>query len=291
MEIVQSNELPPELTLVHREPNLLWYGPSMLLVAQEGDTTLGVIRSALREHPTVRHGFIADLIVNEEVENDVAQRNAIKTALILEAERTLLSQNVTQIDAVVVDGQNLTDPFLKAGYWPLRKTVEVEWDLSKLAEANEVPGVTFEVTPTPDAEELGDFVVRSYQPYWRWWKDEAVEPGEITELLHGFNKTTPQRMVIARRDGRIVGVCDATAAQDDNMEWGVLMTRDHPGKGFGKALFVRAMQWLKSQDFTTARTLATSGIDDYDPTVYLYVESCGGVINGEFISLAKKIAR
>ncbi len=303
MKIVQSNELPQELTHVHREPNLLWYGPSTLLVAKEGEVTLGVIRTALREHPTVRHGFIADLMVS---------RAGVAEALIAEAERLLFAQDITKIDAVVVDGQNLTAPFLKEGYWVSRKTVVIEWDLSKIPRAEIIPGVTFELTATPDPEELTDFIIRSYQPYWRWWKDDAFdriweridypaqEPdaveqetlranrSKIIEMLKVFNKTTPQRMVIARKGGRIIGMCDATAVKDDeNLDWGVLMTRDHPGKGFGKALLVPALEWLKSQGLTHASVTTTSGLDDFDPTVYLYAESCGGVIKGEFLNLVK----
>lgn len=313
MDIVESNELPAELARMHREPNLLWYGPSTLLVAKEGDVTRGVVRSALREHSTVRHGLIADLMLNNEAGESDAERAVTAAALIAEAERRLLAQKVTKIDAVVVDGQNLTGPFLKAGYWASRKTVVITWDLSRIPKAEAIPGVTFGLTATPDPDELADFIISSYQPYWRWWKDDvfdriweridypAQEPdaveqktlranrSKIIEMLRAFNKSTPQRMVVARKAGRIIGMCDAAAlSDDDNLDWGVLMMRDHPGKGFGKALLVPALEWLKSQGLTHATVTTTSGLDDFDPTVYLYAESCGGVIKGEFLNLVKR---
>ncbi len=129
--IKQSSELPPSLARNHREVNLLWYEPSVLFVAKENNDNepRGVIRTDMREHHSLRHGFISDLHINPKFEN---QSHDIAQELISHAETYLISQKATKIDAVVLDGFNLTKAFTDEGYWASRKTVAIAWDLAEI---------------------------------------------------------------------------------------------------------------------------------------------------------------
>lgn len=307
LKITFSNDLPKRLLQLQRDVNLLWYQPSQLLVAEEEGKLRGVVRVALRDHQEVKHGLIADLQVNPE-EEDVM---SLSRTLIQEAEKHLLSEGVTKVDAIVLDGQKLTEPFLKEGYWASRKTVVLEWNLSELEAPEAVAGIDIELTDQFDIQEVTDFILSSYQPYYQWWKDDAYDriweridypaaaPDEIeqknladnrqriVQMLERFNQDTPQRWVMARKNGKLVALCDIKVSEDDNFEWGILILRDHPGKGVAKVMLLTALQWLKDQGSLTAMVTATSGMDDFDPTVYLYTLS-GAQIRGEFLNCVKR---
>lgn len=303
-----SSDLPDHFKKPQRDLNLLWYHPSQMLVAenQESKQPAGVIRLALRDHPEVKHGLIADLQINPEF---LAQSEDLSQTLIAEAEKHLLQQGVTKIDAIVLDGQKLTEPYLKAGYWASRKTVALEWNLDELEEVP-ISDLEIELSLDFDIEEVTDFILNSYQPYYQWWKDDqydrlweridypAAAPDEIeqknlaenkkriVEMLKAFNPQT-QRWVMARKDGKLVALTDIKISEDDNFEWGILITRDHPGKGVAKTMLLTALHWLKSQGAQKASFTATSGMDDFDPTVYLYSLS-GAKILGEFLNVVKR---
>ncbi len=308
-QITTSKDLPPELLIPHREVNLLWYGPSELLVARHEDGQMrGVIRVAMRDHQALKHGLIADLQSNP----DFPQENeGVSEALITEAEKYLLQQGVTKIDAIVLDGQKLTEPFLKAGYWASRKTVVLEWDLSTIESPETFSEIDIQLTSEFDIDEVTDFILNSYQPYYQWWKDDAHDrlweridypaaaPDEIeqknladnkkriVEMLTQFNQKIPQRWVMARKEGKLVALCDVKIMDNENFDWGILITREHPGKGVTKQMLLSALNWLKSEDQRIASVTATSGMDDFDPTVYLYTLS-GAKIQGEFLNLVKR---
>ncbi|MFA6511977.1 MAG: GNAT family N-acetyltransferase [Patescibacteria group bacterium] len=304
--------IPQHLKSLHRrEVNLLWYGPSRLFgirQAQDNKNSgfIGVIRIAMREHDAVKHGLMTDLTLEDEAHEELAKE------LIAHAEEELKKHGATKIDAVVLDGDKRTHPFQESGYWPQRKTVVIEWDLGRLPASAPLDGIAYEETDAPPAEEAADFILSSYQPYWRWWKNDlsdrpweridypAAEPSiaekenlaknreKVIAMLRAFNKEVPQRMILARKGGEIIGLCDAKLTHDEQFDWGVLMKRDHPGAGFGTSLLIPMLQWLKDHGRKTAEITTTSGMDDFDPTVYLYVQSCGGAIRGEFINLVKR---
>lgn len=304
--VEQVTDIPAALTTPRREANLLWYGPSTVFGVPKDGGYIGTIRTAIRNHDRLRHGLVTDLVVEQTSDSSLA------VTLIKAAEDQLRADGVTKIDAVVQDGQGRTVPFLEMGYWASRKMVVIAWDLSKpLPTSPVIPGVAVEVADRISVPDITDFILHSYQPYWQWWKNDqhdrpweridypAAEPDtvehqtladnrvRIERMLLSFNTSVPQRMVIARRDGQIIGLCDAKAVTgDDTFDWGVLMTRDHPGKGFGQALLLPALAWLREQGMPTAQATTTSGMDDYDPTVYLYTQT-GGPIRGEFLNLVK----
>lgn len=311
VKVEELADVPAHLTGTRRrEVNLLWYGPSRVFVLrQDQDNNSGVfgaVRIAMRAHDAVRHGLITDLTLEDENNPSLAR------ALIERAEAELKAQGATKIDAVVLDGKNRTRPFQDAGYWPQRKTVVIEWDLATLPVSEPLDGVEYEETDMPPAEEAADFILSSYQPYWRWWKNDlsdrpweridypAAAPDKaekenikrnraaVIAMLRQFNGHIPQRMIIARREGMIIGLCDAKMDDDEQFDWGVLMLRDHPGVGFGKSLLMPMLHWLKEQGRAKAEITTTSGMDDFDPTVYLYVQSCGGKIRGEFLNLVRR---
>ena len=156
-------------------------------------------------------------------------------------------------------------------------------------------------------------MLTSYQPYWRWWKEykedtrwhrveypaepEAPPSAElaqemrarVAERVAAFGKAAPQTLYAARLEGEIVGLCDAKAIADDiTFDWGLLVRRDYGGRRIGSALLGHALHWLKAQGLETARIVTTSGLDDYDPTVYLYAFSHGGAIRAEYLNLVKR---
>ncbi|MBP9718665.1 GNAT family N-acetyltransferase [Candidatus Gracilibacteria bacterium] len=295
---------PPIATPFRRELNLLWYGPSELLAAYEGETLVGVIRTALRVHPQLKHGLITDLYCAkpEDIKN-------CAPLLIQAAEKKLLAQGATKIDALIMDGNKISDLFIAQGYWASRKTVVVEWDLADVKAPELSTELDIAIETTYDPIELAEFILHSYQPYWTWWKDDAfdrlwdridypsMEPDEIEqknteenrakviEMLTASQSNPEQTFFIARQksgEKKIVALCDTA------FEWGAMLLRDHPGKGLGNYLVLSALHWLKEKGATTAEATTTSGMDDFDPTVYLYVQSCGGKIKGEFLDMVKR---
>lgn len=300
---------------------MLWYGDNALFAASSAKgaydknaETIGVIRTALRKHQAIKHGLITDLFIDTEIAE--SELRLLEDSLIQKAEEFLLKAGVTKIDAVVPDGQKISAPFLRNGYWASRKTVAISWDLNQKIPLDSLkPEATSDISITVDSkfdgEEVADFILSSYQPYWRWWKDDALDriweridypvaqPDEVEqqtmvenrrtvlEMLHGASLVIERKKSAA--GSKIIGLCDAlAAAKGETFNWGVLLTRDHPGKGFGKMLLGHALQWLQQQGIKKASVLTTSGLDDYDPTVYLYTQSFGGTIQGEFLDLVKR---
>lgn len=300
--------VPEHVLGIREELNLLTYGPSEILLAKDGNAIAGAVRFALRQDARRQHGLIADLSVHEDY-----ARQGIEEELIVAAEERLKAAGVTKIDAIVRDGEGGTVPFYERGYWASRKMVLLSWNLQTLDDLDTSHEFTIEEQSSPDPEFLASFVLDSYQPYWRWWKEykedtrwhrveypaepEAPPSEDLAQEMRArvvarvaaFGKAAPQTLFAARLDGEIVGVCDAKAAADNiTFDWGLLVRRDYGGRRIGSALLGHALHWLKAQGLTAARIVTTSGLDDYDPTVYLYAASHGGVIGAEYLNLVKR---
>ena len=305
--------VPERLLGVRRELNLLRYGPSELLVAHRGEEIIGAVRLAQRDDPELRHGLITDLTVETDQEGaaDLAER------LIEAAEQRLRTHEVTKIDALILDGQGLALPFYNLGYWSSRRTVVLGWDLTNLADIPLPDHVRIVETPHPDPVEVGRLVLNSYQPYWTWWKDPRKDRKWYrVELqptdLPGFAERAEARVraaveaaiskangpgepkqtyFIAYHDERPVALCDAKVPSEgeDAFDWGVLVLRDFGGKGLASSLLSRALHWLRDQGQTTADLTVTSGLDDYDPIVYVATVANRAQIRGEFLNLVKRL--
>ncbi len=300
--------VPEHVLGVREELNLLTYGPSEILLATAGGEIAGAVRLALREDPRRRHGLIADLAAHEDYD-----RKAIAADLIAAAEERLKARGVTKIDAIVRDGEGATVPFYERGYWAARKMVLLTWDLGGLEALESSDEFSIEEHAAPDPAFLTDFALESYQPYWRWWKEykedtrwhrveypaepEAPPSAELAQEMRdrvaarvaAFGGAAPQTLFTARLDGEVVALCDAKAAADDvTFDWGLLVRRDYGGRRIGSALLGHALHWLKARGLETARIVTTSGLDDYDPTVYLYAAAHGGAIRAEYLNLVKR---
>jgi len=309
--ITPLEPVPDHLLGIRQEVNLLWYGPSQILVARdETGAIVGAIRLAFRHDPWRAHGLITDLQV------DPAWRDrGVEEQLIQAAEDILRQGGVTKIDAVILDGQGWSSYFYRNGYWPSRKTVVMQWDLTQLRPPYENPEFTVELLEAPDVEQTTDLVLASYQPYWQWWKEQkedkkwfraeypvAPEPPDTAELaaemrervrsvVRQLVERSDHVLFLARHDGQPVGLCDArlaTPPREDNFAFGVLVLRDYGGKRLGSVLLGQALHWLRAHGLERAQITTTSGLDDYDPTVYLYTLSYGGQILGEYVDLVKR---
>lgn len=311
IEIVPLEQVPERIGGVRQELNQLWYGPSEVLVARhpgDGDDVLGAVRLAMRARPSRPHGLIADLVVDGS-----RRETGLPERLIQAAEARLKTRGAEKIDAVIVDGQGWASYFYRCGYWSSRRMVVLTWDLRarKLVERSQ----DFEVRQVerPDAEELARFIVNSYQPYFRWWKEPRedqkwlrveLQPEDlmdqyeraaeevrrrVTELIRLAGSTCPQTFFLAYKDGELVGLCDAKDAPEgeDTFDWCVLVTRQDGGKGIGSTLLDCALEWLAQRGRTTAEYTSTSGLDDYDPLIYLSTVVTGAGIRGEFLDLVK----
>lgn len=300
--------VPQHVLGTREEFNMLAYGPSEILLAKDGNAIAGAVRLALRQDARRRHGLIADLSVHEDY-----ARRGVAEDLIVAAEERLKASGVTKIDAIVRDGEGATVPFYERGYWAARKMVLLTWNLEALDALDTSHEFTIEEHASPDPAFLASFVLDSYQPYWRWWKEykedtrwhrveypaepEAPPSEDLAQEMRArvesrvaaFGKAGPQTLFIAKLDGEVVGLCDAKAAADDiTFDWGLLVRRDFGGRRIGSALLGHALHWLNAQGVTVARIVTTSGLDDYDPTVYLYAFSYGGAISAEYLNLVKR---
>jgi predicted N-acetyltransferase YhbS len=272
------------------------------------DDVAGAIRLAMRERPKRPHGLLADLVVDDALANsDLPER------LIEAGEARLKELGAEKIDAVIVDGRGLASYFYRRGFWSSRRMVVLTWDL-----ANRKPIETsgdFEIRQVdrPDPEQTARFIVNSYQPYYRWWKEARedqkwdrveLQPEErddlyeraqaeirqrVSEAVAAAGRDAPQTYFFAYKGGELVGVCDAKDAPEgqDTFDWCALVAREYGGRGLGSALLGAALDWLQARGRTTAEYTATSGLDDYDPLIYLSTVATGAQIRGEFLDLVK----
>jgi N-acetylglutamate synthase-like GNAT family acetyltransferase len=307
VRVEELSPTPERLLGVREELNQLEYGPSTVLLATADGQIVGAVRYALRHDPWRKHGLIADLQVDEDY-RDIGLEERLITA----AEERLEGHGVRKIDALILDGQGWAPYFYRLGYWASRKTVAMEWDLRDLGPVQDSHDCVVERVDRPDVEEMSQLVLSSYQPYWRWWREYREDkrwyrvefpaenvPLETAELeaemrdrvrarVRRIADESDRTIFLARHDGRLVGVCDAVRRPEgDQLEFGVLVLRDFGGKRLGSALLGRALHWLRDGGLERARVTTTSGLDDYDPTVYLYNLSYGARILAEFVDLVK----
>ncbi len=311
IELRPMEEVPRNVRGTNRELNMIDYHRNRVHLACRGEDILGAIRSAVRVDDRRDHGFLGDLQIEEE-----NRHRGLEERLIRAGERRLFEEEgVRRIDAVMEDGEGWTQYFFRCGFWSSRKTVDLAWNLRENApmELPDPDGVTLESTRAPDRDELTSFILESYQPYWRFWKEykedmrwirveyggdpdppESEELREemrqrVRERLAGFDESHDQVFFLARDgDGEIVAACDALdRPEGDTFEWGMLAEYNYGVKKLGTALVGRALNWLHDRGRDVARIKTTSGLDDYDPTVYLYTVSGGATIVREYVNCTK----
>lgn len=302
---------PARVSGIRPELNQLWYGPSQVLVARNApgdDAVLGAIRLAMREHPQRPHGLLTDLIVDDD-----QRESGLPERLIEAAEARLKERGAQKVDAVVVDGKGWASYFYRCGYWSSRRTVVLAWNLTDRQPIPHSPDFDVHQVDRPDPDEIARFIVNSYQPYFRWWKEpredqkwERVElqpedledqfqrasadvRDRVMEAVRQAGRSAPQTYFLAYREGRLVGLCDAkeSGEGDDTFEWCVLVAREFGGRQLGSTLLDHALEWLRQRGKTVAEYTSTSGLDDYDPLIYLSTVAAAGQIRGEFLNLVK----
>jgi GNAT superfamily N-acetyltransferase len=312
IEITALDAVPARVGGVRRELNHLSYGPSEVLVARRrGDApeeAVGAIRLAMRERPSRPHGLLADLVVDDDL-----RTTGLPERLIEAGEERLKARGAQKIDAVIVDGQGWASYFHRRGFWSSRRMVVLAWDLTRRKPIETSGDFEVRQVDRPDPEQTARFIINSYQPYFRWWKEPRVDqkwdrvelqPEErddlferaqadirqrVTEAVASAGKDAPQTYFFAYKQGELMGMCDAKDAPEgeDAFEWCALVAREYGGRGLGSALLGAALDWLQARGRTTAEYTATSGLDDYDPLIYLATVATGAQIRGEFLNLVK----
>jgi len=304
---------PPERVLGERmEANQFTYGPSEILVARQpggsGDI-VGAVRLAMRTRTLRPQGLITDLQVDKDLLD-----SGLPEQLIADAERRLLENGAQKIDGLLLDGEGMASYYYRLGYWSSRRMVILAWDLTAL---RDIPMTTeYEIVQVdrPDVDSTAQFIINSYQPYFRWWKEpredqkwfrvelQSEEQGdlyarateEIQARVHAAvanaGKDAAQTYFLAYLDGELVGLCDARdgGPGQDTFEWCVLVSRKSIGRGLGSSLLGSALRWLRDErGRTQAEYTSTSGLDDYDPLIYLSTVATGAFMKGEFLDCVK----
>lgn len=277
MQIEAVAKVPHLLDTARDEPDLLLYGPSTIFVASSGKKVLGGVRVAARVD-NVAAGIITDLVVQNE---DVG------SSLIKHAESHLRGRGITYVNSVVLDGRGLVRYFYREGYEPKRRTVCMVWDLDKLPEPEHNPAFEIVRITKVDTIKVARFIASSYQPYWVFWKEAKNPFKAVLERLATESNQKGHAFWAAYYKRKMVGFVDAN--DSGTFSWGVLLARDHPGKKIGCTLLVTALSWLKEHGITRAKFTVTSGLDDYDPVVYVATLSTGAIIGNEYVVLQKEL--
>ena len=312
IQIASLGTVPERVGGVRQELNHLTYGPSEVLVARRpgapADEVVGAIRLALRERPARPHGLLADLAVDSEL-----RESGLPERLLEAAEERLRAHGARKFDAIVIDGQGWASYFYRRGFWSSRRMVVLTWDLTARKELATSGDFEIRQVDRPEPEQTARFIVNSYQPYFRWWKEARedqkwdrveLQPDEKQDLFQRAEAEMRQRVIdavaragqdapqtyfFAYKNGDLVGLCDAkdSPVGQDTFEWCALVAREYGGRGLGSALIGAALDWLQARGRTTAEYTATSGLDDYDPLIYLATVATGAQIRGEFLNLVK----
>ncbi|HEU5316642.1 MAG TPA: GNAT family N-acetyltransferase [Chloroflexota bacterium] len=311
-EIHPLGVVPERVRGVRQELNHLWYGPSEVLVARApgapDDQVAGAVRLAMRERPARPHGLVTDLVVEQEL-----RETGLPEQLLAAAEERLKQRGAQKLDAVAVDGLGWASYYYRRGFWSSRRMVVLTWDLADRNTVERSPDFRIERVDRPDPEATARFILNSYQPYFRWWKearedqkwdrvelqaDEAVDKYQqaaheiqqrAVDLVAAAGRDCPQTYFLAYQGDALVGLCDAKDAPEgqDTFDWCVLVSRSFTGKALGSTLLDHALEWFAARGRKTAEYTATSGLDDYDPIIYLSTVVTGAQIRGEFLNLVK----
>lgn len=314
VEFVERGDLIPEkLRQRYRDINGFVYKDSRIFVVKKFGEDVGAFRIAIRDDVKRKHGLITDINISES-----ANITEIVKSIIEFAEDNLLSLGVNKIEAIVEEGKRINYVFYDYGYWPSRKSVAIGWNLEEFSFYPEpLPnGYSFDVVVSSDfsdefINEISEFIFNSYQPYFRWWKEYKEDyrwwrTDYLDKNIPEFDNDLRSEMIERLKDylyeiksknsaiirgfvnGTLKGVCDAIVDYDENMVVGVVVDKEFKARYFGSNLLLRALKFLKDNGLSKAFTITTSGLDDYDPTVYLYTLSGKGQILSEYTILIKR---
>src|SRR3989338_8264705 len=272
---VELKEIPEEFRGRRREANLLFYYDSRILVATDtSDTVLGSVRVACRVGKK-SSGLITDLLVSEGNKGF-----GLEDELLKQAEVRLWEMGVREVDGLCLDGVNHVRYFYRAGFKPFRRTVFIGWDLTKELQIEINPELEIKVFDSFD-NVLVETILNSKHPYWTPWQEKEG----IRKILDSLFKDKEYKVFVAYSFGNAVGLVDVRP-QAPSLNFGVVVRKDFGGRKLGSTLLSTALSYLKQLGQIYISTVSTSGLDDYDPQIYLYTLS-GGKIEKEYIDLRK----
>lgn len=277
MGIFLLKNIPKEYIFPRYEPNLLKYHQFKILAAAFRSNFAGSIRIGVRvDRP--KDGLITDLYVDAKFKGLGLENHLVKAA-----EKVLKDAGVKKIDTVYLDGPGILPHFYALGFMPFRRSVQIEWDLEKLKLASlKSQGYEIQYFPKPPVGQIIELMLDSFQPYWTIWIEEKTLK-DRREMLTRLLTQEKNGFFIARKNGKTCGLVDT------NLFWGVMIRKSHIGQLLGSALLNHSFDYLKGQGVKRVSTLSTSGLDDYDPQIYLYTLKGGGKITREYIVLQKLI--
>ena len=312
-DITPLADPPQRVGGTRQELNQLSYGPSEVLVARHlgaasSDEVAGAVRLAMRRLPEKPHGLITDLTVDDDL-----RESGLPEALLAAAEDRLKARGAEKLDAVTVDGKGWASYYYRRGFWSSRRMVVLTWDLENRNPVERNADLRIEQVDRPDPELIARFALNSYQPYFRWWKESRedqkwdrveLQPDETQDSFSRAPAEIRQRALdlvdraasddahtffLAYQGDTLIGLCDAKDAPEgeDTFDWCVLVSRHFGGKGLGSTLLDHALTWLHARGRRFAEYTSTSGLDDYDPLIYLSTVATGAQIRGEFLNLVK----
>ncbi|MGC8766298.1 MAG: hypothetical protein ACP5QP_01170 [Brevinematia bacterium] len=317
IQILDKTELLPDyLKSKYREINGFAYKESKLFIVKVNDKDVGAVRVAIRDDKVHKEGLISDLSFSDHEILSKVGSDVIKFA-----ESYLLSLGINKIEAIVEEGKKLNYIFYDNGYWPSWKPVVISWDLENLnldtPKDIDFNSYQFDIIHSKDftedfIEEISKFVFDSYQPYFRWWREYKndyrwwrtnYDDGSLPQLEDYLKEEMIGRIrdylleiknknsIIVRGfiDGKLEGICDAIVDEkEENMVIGVAVSKKLKAKNFGSILLINALKFLKDNGVKQPIVITTSGLDDYDPTVYLYTLAGKGQIVKEYTVLIKR---
>ncbi|GEM_PF-3188220 len=180
--------------------------------------------------------------------------------------------------------------YKRHGFKPVRRILRIFWEPERVEigpPAEDIAQVG-ELRPG-DLDTLPNVFVESLRPYWDWWIEDYGGVERLKEISRSwFEPSGGLLWLVARKDGRVVGLTGFHVKGREGTFFGVMVLPDHRLKGVGWELMKAALR--KALEFglerLTVYTLAY--LDHLAPGAVLYLKS-GGKIEAEYVQLERDL--
>ena len=221
---------------------------------------------------------------------------AVKGPAYLEVAKELLARAIEQVESTHPEYlkastpavQPFVDLYKLAGFEPVRRSVRIVWDLSKV-EAGEDKVLTRELKKE-DANDAARVWVEGLRPYWNYWIEEE---GGAEAVASWVKKSVPKGQGWwwgAIINDELVGLAilrpDSYGPGQARFN-GAYALPEFRGRGIGSALMNCIIREAKKRDQATMRVNTLAYLDHLAPGAVLYLKT-GGRIEAEYLQLEKK---